>query len=67
MKNYISLKVTCPFNRYKEEKVYYYFGPYNLVFQGCENSCGSKICEECGKENYDKAFQEFEYFCKLYL
>ena len=60
MSKCIGVKVSCLLNYGREEKVYYYLGKENLLFNGCENSCGSVFCEKCGKYNYSKALYELK-------
>lgn len=64
MSKCIDVKVSCLLNYGREEKVYYYLGKENLLFTGCENSCGSVKCEKCGEINYAKALNEFKIWLK---
>lgn len=64
MSKCIDVKVSCLLNCGREEKVYYYLGKENLLFGGCENSCGSVKCEKCGEINYAEAFDKFKNMIK---
>ena len=55
----ICINVICKRDGYKKEKIYYLLGQTCLLFNGCENMCGSKCCKDCGEENYDEAMEKF--------
>lgn len=55
----ICLSVSCERDSFRKEKIYYFFGDKGLEFNGCENMCGAKECNDCRKKHYDEAMKEF--------
>lgn len=64
---YIDLTVLCERDGFRKEKIYYLCVQNCLLFNGCENSCGSKDCVDCGKIHYEEARERFMRITEPYI
>lgn len=64
---YICLNVICKRDRSEKEKIYYLLGKTCLMFNGCDNLCGSKDCIDCGKSHYEEAKEIFMKLSEPYV